>query len=143
MSAFLTSDNSRAIIASFLINNQEMIKTLMGKELFYQNYGINYLYKNLSSLNIYALAECYNLKYAEKCSKLINYDIDFSKYRDVDTGIFMIKTICFVYQCSEGVINDNKIISFLEELYNKMLQKIYDGEVKNIMNQDEVTKNWN
>ena len=143
MSAFLTSNETRAMIAAYLINNDKMIRDMMKEELFYQNYNVSYLYRILSSLNIYAIAERYSLKYAEDCSNFIKYNIDFSKYSDVDTKTFMVKVICFVYQCNEGVIADNKVISFLENLYNKMLNTFYDGNLDNVMFNKERVKLWN
>lgn len=143
MSAFLTSNETRAMIAAYLINNDKMIRDMMKEELFYQNYNVSYLYRILSSLNIYAVAERYGLKYAEDCSNFIKYNIDFSKYSDVDTKTFMVKVICFVYQCNEGVIADNKVISFLENLYNKMLNTFYDGNLDNVMFNKERVKLWN
>lgn len=144
MSSFLTSDETRAIVACFLIDNKQFIKALMKNEnLFYQNYNVEYLYSTLSALNVHALAERYGFEFAYENSDCITRKIDFNKFHDVNVETFIIKTMCFVYQCQEGVIENHKILDFLDRLVDKIINVMFDGNIDNVMSRKEVSKLWN
>ena len=51
--------------------------------------------------------------------------------------------MCFVYQCQEGVIENHKILDFLDRLVDKIINVMFDGNIDNVMSRKEVSKLWN